>query len=419
MIILYNIFLTSALLLGFPLWVGISLRRKYRCSILRKLCLYKKGKAEERNCILIHGVSVGEINAAIPFVEKLKKKFPDHSILITSSTVTGFSNASEKLKGCRIEYFPLDLYPVVTRFFTLFPISKIFILETEIWPNFLYTADKLRIPVTIINARISDYSFRKYHFFKKFIIRSLNIPVKIYCQSSLDAKRFLMLGVSPEKTIVLESMKFDAALLAYERFNRKQLPWKKALDKKGGIFFLAGSTQETENTMALDCFLTLKKEYPELHLVLIPRKPETLSSLFPLLKKNSLSYTLRSHWKEEEPFEDILLVDTMGELFDFFSIADMVFIGKSLVPPGGGQNPLEPAVFGKPIVMGERYQNFREIVEEMKKSEAIRIVADKKELIELLKKWLEAPQERDAQGSRAREYIKNKAGTCEKILDGV
>ncbi|MBN2143756.1 MAG: 3-deoxy-D-manno-octulosonic acid transferase [Candidatus Aureabacteria bacterium] len=420
MIVFYNILLLTILLFGFPFWVIISLKKKYRHGILRKLCIYKKPDVSKKDFIMVHGVSVGEINAAIPFIEQIKQKFPDQLFLVTSSTVTGFINASKKLSGCTIEYFPLDIYPVVKRFYNHFPISKIFILETEIWPNFFYEAQKRGIPITIINARISDHSFKKYLLLKKWIAGYLDIPKRIYCQSFSDEKRFRQLGVLPEKLVTLESMKFDSALLAFKGFANKILPWKKALERRGGAFFLAGSTQEAENRICLECFLTLKNDHPELNLILIPRKPETLNSLFPFLKKKGLSYTLRTQLKNsEEAIEDILLVDTMGELFDFFSVADMVFIGKSLVKPGGGQNPLEPAVFAKPVVMGEYYQNFKWIVEEMKNHDAIRIVQDGDGLRRVLKKWIEDIEERERVGNRAAVYVKNKAGTCEKIINGI
>jgi len=413
MIILYNLILTIFFITGLPIWIIIACKKKYRSSILRKLVLYSKKISKKY--IMIHGVSVGEVNAALPLIEKIKTKYPEYSILVTSSTLTGFQTACTKLKSCTIEYFPLDFFWSVKRFLKLHHIEKIFIMETEIWPNFVYQAAINKIPVYIANGRLSDRSFPRYKMLKFCLQSYFNNISKIFCASKTDAVRFKYLGVEDEKLQVSSSMKFDAAVLESKNFNQQDYVFHRLLEKHP-LIFVAGSTQEAENIVIINAYLTLKEEFSSLKLILVPRKPETLSSTIHFLKDNQIAFTKRSLLTLETEIEDVLLVDIIGELFYLYSYATIVFIGKSLFENGGGQNPIEPAVLGKPVIIGKLYANFKDIVEEMRRHQAIAIVQNQQELVKISADLLKDVIKREEMGLKAKEFIYQKAVSCAMIL---
>jgi len=413
MIILYNLIITIFFFTGLPLWIIIACKKKYRLSITRKLVFYSKIISKKH--IMIHGVSVGEINAALPLIEKIKIKYPEYSILVTSSTLTGFKIASTKLKNCKIEYFPLDFFWSVKKFFKLHQIEKIFIMETEIWPNFVYRATKNKIPVYIVNGRLSDRSFPKYKMLKFYLKSYFKNISAIFCASKTDASRFKDLGVNEQKIKISSSIKFDAAVLANENLNSNEYLLHEQL-KDNNLILLAGSTQEDENIIIINTYLTLKQTFPALKLILVPRKPETLTASIKLLTDKNIAFTTRSTLNLKTAIEDILLIDIIGELFYLYSYATIVFIGKSLITNGGGQNPIEPAVLGKPVIIGQSYTNFQDIVDEMHQNQAINIIQNQEELLAVSADLLKNATKRKDMGLKAQKLIYQKATSCDMIL---
>ncbi|EKD26722.1 MAG: 3-deoxy-D-manno-octulosonic-acid transferase [uncultured bacterium] len=411
----YNFLLTLLLILGFPFWIFIIFKEKYRLSILRKLCIYDKPENIPQNLLMIHAVSVGEINAAIPFIETIQQKHPDFSILITCSTVTGYNNAKSKIKNCLIEYYPLDFLWCVKRFFYYYPVKKIFIFETEFWPNLINQAHLKKIPMFLINCRISEKSFPRYKIIQSFLWPFIDKIEMFYCQTSLDAARLKSLSIYENKIKIINSIKFDAAVLHFNKMQDKKIQLKFQLNEKARIF-LAGSTQEEENLFCLKAYLDAKKEFSDLNFILVPRKPESIDSTINYLNKNNIPFSLRSKIDTCDKIKDILIVDTIGELFNLYSFASVVFVGKSLVFNGGGQNPIEPAVFGKPVLMGKYYSNFQEIVDQMVSSDSIVIVNSPEELLINLKILLNNPQKMSKISSNAKSFVFGKASVCDRIL---
>ena len=419
MLILYNLLLTLALILGFPLWILIIFKKKYRFGIPRKLCLYSKPLTSKK-AILIHTVSVGEVNAALPFIETYRKEKPEATLLITCSTLTGYNNARSKCPHCLVEYLPLDFFWTVKRFFSLYSVERIFILETELWPNFIHRAASLNIPVYLINGRLSDHSFPRYKYLKTLLKHSFNQITLFFCQAPLDAERFKALGVPPSKIIVTGNIKFDSALQAWHKaIGRTSTHYYKPYAEARPMIWLAGSTQEEENIPCLKTYLELKKELPSLHFILVPRKPESLSACLLFLKENSIPFTLRSSFKTGDKIEDIFIIDTIGELFDLYQFASVVFIGKTLTENGGGQNPLEPAVWGKAILMGKAYQNFRTIADEMDKNKALEIVPDWETLENRIYTLLTHQEIQKKMGENARLYVEKNARASEIIMEKI
>jgi 3-deoxy-D-manno-octulosonic-acid transferase len=367
---------------------------------------------------MVHGVSVGEINAARPFIEVLHRRDPHCEILVTASTQTGYSRARASIRDCRIDYFPLDFFWTVRRFLDRYRPKRIFILETELWPNFTAEAARRGIPVYLVNARISDRSYPRYRRIRFFLQTVFPHFRFFFSQSEIDASRLHALGVPRTKLLVTGSMKFDAAVANARGGKNRPAPIHFPSDDQARVF-LAGSTRERENRMCLDIFLYLKKQFPGLRFILAPRKPDTLKPTAAFLRRMNIPFTLRSLQESDTVSTDILLIDTLGELFSFYSLADVIFIGKSLVRPGGGQNPLEPAVLGKPVLMGPAYENFRDIVDSMQSARAIRIVSDPDALRSALIEWLKHPELAAATGRNAREFVYGRPSTAQTVLERV
>ncbi len=419
MLILYNILLTLVLFSGFPFWILIIFRKKYRFGIPRKLCLYSTPLTPKK-VILIHTVSVGEVNAALPFIETYRQKKQGATLLITCSTLTGFHNAKSKCPECIVEYLPLDFFWTVKRFFNLYSIERIFILETELWPNFIHRAASKNIPVYLVNGRISDHSFPRYKMLRPLFKTCFDKINLFFCQASLDAKRFEALGVPSAKILVTGNIKFDSALQTHHKaLPRTSSHYYRPYAEKNPLIWLAGSTQEDEHIPCLKTFLSLKEILPSLHFILVPRKPETLTAALQFLRENKTAYTLRSSFKPGEKIEDIFIIDTIGELFDLYQFASVVFIGKTLTENRGGQNPLEPAVWSKAILMGPAYENFRTITEEMREAHALQIVSDWNQLKESLHTLLIHPEIQKSFGKKARQYVENNARASEIIMEKI
>lgn len=419
MLILYNIFLTLILILGFPFWILIVFKKKYRFGIPRKLCLYSRPLTSQK-IILIHTVSVGEVNAALPFIETYRQKKPENTLLITCSTLTGYQNARTKCPQCLVEYLPLDFFWTVKRFFNLYSIEKIFILETELWPNFIHRAASQNIPVYLVNGRLSDHSFPRYKWLKPLLKPCFDKITFFFCQASLDAKRFEALGVPSSKILVTGNIKFDSALQTYHKsLSRSSSHYYRPYAEKNPLIWLAGSTQEEENIPCLKIFLQLKATLPSLRFILVPRKPDSLKGALQFLQENKILYTLRSSFKAGDKIEDVFIIDTFGELFELYQFASVVFIGKTLSENGGGQNPLEPAVWSKAILMGSAYENFRTITEEMQEVNALQIVSDWTQLKEKIDEALTHPEIQKSFGEKARQYVENNARASEIIMEKI
>lgn len=419
MLILYNILLILTLIIGGPFWILIIFKKKYRLGIPRKLCLYSTPLTSKK-VILIHAVSVGEVNAALPFIETYLRQKPQTTLLITCSTFTGYHNALSKCPQCLVEYLPLDFFWTVKRFFNLYSIEKIFILETELWPNFIHKAASKNIPVYLVNGRLSDHSFPRYTWLKPLFKTCFDKITFFFCQTSLDAKRFKVLGVPSSKILVTGNIKFDSALQTYHKaLSHSSSHYYKPYAEKNPQIWLAGSTQEDENIPCLKIFLQLKEIIPSLQFILVPRKPETLPSALQFLKENKIAYTLRSSFKPGNGIESLFIIDTIGELFDLYQFASVVFIGKTLTENRGGQNPLEPAAWSKAILMGPAYENFRTIAEEMLHANALEIVSDWNHLKERIHILLTHPEIQKSLGEKARQYVEKNARASETIMEKI
>jgi len=328
--------------------------------------------------IMLHGVSVGEIVSLENLIKKIKAEFPDYKLVLTTGTVTGQELAHKKYGELAdfITYFPLDTYKTVEKFLNAINPSIILIAETELWPNFSYCAKEKNIPLYIINGRISDKSYPSYTKIRKFLKLILNCYTGIFCQSELDAERFIALGAEKSRVEVMKNLKFEI----------EKKPCDIDLKPKGYKVFIAGSTHFGEDEIVLDIYKKLKKEISNLKLILAPRHLTRLEEVKKLLETNELNYGLRTN-NDDFINKDVILLDTLGELAKIYALCDVAFIGGSFNKTGG-HNPLEAIIYSKPVISGPSIKNFRDIYAILERKSAAFVVKNEKEFYNTLKSLL-------------------------------
>jgi 3-deoxy-D-manno-octulosonic-acid transferase len=419
----YNLSLLAALVAGAPWWLWrMATTRKYREGLAERLgktpaTLAALGR--ERPLIWLHAVSVGEVLAASRLVGELDRTFPEHRLVISTTTRTGQELARERFGSERVFYCPLDL-PWAVRGYLKALRPRLFILaETEFWPNLLSGCFRRGIPVAVVNARISDRSWPRYRFMRALWRPSLCRLSRVLAQSKIDAERLMAIGCLPERVTVAGNLKFDVRAAKEAEATRLL----KAL--AGGVrLVVAGSTLEGEEAALLDAWPKLLEAVPQLALVLAPRHPERFRAVAALLENSGFRWVKRSDWRAQpaemlEPVRPgvIVLLDTIGELASVYSLAAVAFIGGSLIP-AGGHNPLEPAQFGIPIVMGPHYANFRAIADALRAEDALRIVA-KEELAGTLIELLRDRAAAMTMGERACQVFDRQAGATVRCVDAL
>ncbi len=315
-----------------------------------------------RRPIWVHAVSVGETIAVKPLLVVLKQRYPDKPIILSNMTETGrgVARSIKEVDGCI--YFLFDYPLAVRRLLKKINPCLVIIVETELWPNFLRQTGKLQIPVMIVNGRISDRSYKRYLGLRKFFLPVLQNITTFCMQSRLDAERITAIGAPAESVAVSRNLKFDIPVKRYSDKELAEIRSKFRIDSSCQIL-TAGSTHQGEEELLLDAFLQITTSGKQLILILVPRHPERAADVCMLLQKKGMSYQKRSSLTAASncfnPGE-VLLVDTIGELLPLYAVADLVFVGGSLVPVGG-HNLLEPASLGRPVLFGSCMSNFREI----------------------------------------------------------
>ena len=345
----------------------------------------RKFSNNQNEAILIHMSSVGEFNLSRELIDRLILK--GENVILSIMTDTGKA-ATEKVYGnnenVTIFYFPLDDYVCLANLFKTYKIKKTVIIETEIWPN-LYSVASEKSELYIINGRLTEKKMKSYLKIKGFIKKLLNKAEKIMVQSDEDRKRYISLGLTDEKVKVYKNLKYS---IKYEKISEeaeeKYIRNNIQKDKK---IIVCGSTRPGEEKIWLEVFKEISEE-KEYQLVLVPRHLDRIDEvineiqqIFPEGENSKISYSLMS----EDKKTDILVVDKMGVLRDFYQLADFVFVGGTLVDIGG-HSILEPLYYGKKPIIGNYYQNIAEIVEDAKRMNFIKIVENKNEIVEYLKK---------------------------------
>ena len=365
--------------------------------------------------VWIHAVSVGEVQAAAPLVGHLRQHFPDVPLVMTTFTPTGAARARALFKdGVRVRYVPFDLPGSVRRFFNRIHPRLAVIFETELWPNMYHECGRRRIPLVLASARISAKSVGRYRKLGGLFRDALSQGVVIAAQTPADADRFKEIGVDPDKAHVTGNLKFDFAVPPNTIAHGRQL---RELYAPGRLVWVAGSTHRGEEEAALEAHKFVRSVHPRALLVIVPRHPNRFNDVASVIEGSGARFARRSRASDEDldVAAEVLLVDTLGELLDFYAASDVAFVGGSLVPVGG-HNLLEPAALGLPIVTGPHNFNSEEIARLLISRGAAEVVADPRALGRRVAALLSDPAERDRIGAAGQASIDSNRGALAKLL---
>ncbi|ALE01657.1 3-deoxy-D-manno-octulosonic acid transferase [Candidatus Pseudothioglobus singularis] len=362
--------------------------------------------------IWTHCVSVGEFNASKPLIEKLMSQYPNHQIVISTTTITGFNAVNNHYKNnVKHCFFPFDIPFILESFIRKINPEICILLETEIWPNLINTLKKKNIPSALINARLSDKSFQRYDKYSAKLVKvSLNSLSLICAQNSFSSDRLISLGANQDKMITTGSLKFDSDNIIDDK-SIKTL--KKIIGERKITVF--ASTREGEEKQIIKSYINSADNINSL-LIIIPRHPERFNEVFKLAKVGGLKVERRSTALECSKDTDILIGDTMGEMMSYYSVCDLAFIGGSL-SDNGCQNMLEAASLSKPIIFGPSVFNFEEISKKLLMSDAAIQVANADELMSTISELLKSDQRREQLGVNAKKTFDQNRGAVNKILE--
>lgn len=363
--------------------------------------------------IVLHSVSVGETLAAVPLVRALRHRYPALPITVTTMTPTGSERAQSAFgKDVHHVYLPYDLPGAMNRFLDTVNPRLVIIMETELWPNIIRILHQRQIPLVIANARLSDRSARGYRKLGKFMRELLQRITLIAAQNQEDGDRFLALGLKRTQLAVTGSLKFDISvtpeLAARAVTLRRQWASRRPV-------WIATSTHEGEEAIVLDTHRRLLSAFPDLLLILVPRHPERFADARELTQKRQLSYILRSSGEIPSSSTQVVIGDTMGELMLLYGIADIAFVGGSLVERGG-HNPLEPAAHALPVLMGPHIWNFKDICGKLQQAQGLITVADGHALEQEVTNLLRDEDYRLYYGRHAVEVLHQNQGALQRLL---
>lgn len=430
MILFYNILLLIITIMFSPFIIPVLLLSgKRRKTFLPRLGIskilsgftYHARPAARKQTLWVHALSVGEVLSAVPLVKKLGKDIADAKIVFSVSTKTGYEIAGNLLPEAvdTVFFFPYDLYFSVKSVARKIDPALVVIVESDIWPNFLCEMKNRSVPVLLVNARLSDRSFKKYRQFSFIIKRVLASFAVICAQSGQDAERYLTAGIPAEIVTVTGNIKFDQESIAFSEAETLELKNSLQITPDSKIL-LAGSTHQGEESIISEVFGKLKKEMKELVLIIAPRNPERAESVYGIYQSAGYSAVQLKdiHRTDSAEGYDVIIIDIIGILNKLYSIADAAFIGGSLVKRGG-HNPLEPAAFSKPIIFGPDMSNFAEISDMLLKAGAARQVLNAADFYEVASRLLLDKKEYARMGKNAYAVFADNKGAVEKVINEI
>lgn len=392
------------------IWRGFR-QRAYLLRWDERYARYRDAPSSD-DCIWIHAVSVGEVNAAAPLVNALLRDYPQRRVLVTTITPTG-SDRVAALWGARVAhvYLPYDLTGAVARFLLHFRPRLALIVETELWPNLLFACRDHGVPAYLVNARLSERSLRGYRALRPLVGRALRTMRAIAAQSEADASRFLRLGARADQVVVCGNLKFDTridpAIDAFSREFRARVC--------GRPVWIAASTHPDEEAAMLAINRRLRMRWPDLLMLWAPRHPERFRPVTQLAIDTGLQVATRKLTRLPDRDDAVFVIDTLGELMSFYACADVAFVGGSLQPVGG-HNLLEPAAVGTATVTGPYLHNFSEIAEQLSQARALRIGADADTVAAEIEALLDDDGERARMAAAGRALVQQGRGALERTL---
>lgn len=415
---LLNFLYLLLILLALPWLVWQSIRKgKYREGYAAKLLGRVPRRASEKTCVWLHAVSVGEVNLLAPLIREIERQRPDWECVISTTTMTGMALARKKYAHLTVFYCPLDFSWAVAAAMRRVRPDVLVLAELELWPNLIRAAGRFGARVAVINGRLSERSFRGYRRIRPLVGRLLTQIGLVAVQDQTYAERFRALGTPAAAVQVTGSMKYDGAQTDRNNPATRRL-CRLAGFSEDDVVLLAGSTQEPEETVALDVYRQLSPDWPRLRLVLVPRHPDRFPTVARLLDTSGIPWQRRTELEPEgpDPAARVLLVDVVGELGAWWGTAGIAFVGGSL-GDRGGQNMIEPAAYGAAVCFGPNTRNFRDVVSSMLAHDAAAVVADGRQLARFVRRCLEDPDYAAALGDRARSLVLRQLGASRRTFD--
>jgi 3-deoxy-D-manno-octulosonic-acid transferase len=418
MYLVYSLLLALSIFVTLPYWlIQMGRHGKYRAGLAERLGRVpsRLGFPSSQPVVWIHAVSVGEVLAISGLADEIGRRFPDYRVLVSTTTDAGQRLARKRFGEKNVFYFPLDLAFAIRPYMEALRPRLIVIAETEIWPNFLRLARQSGARAVIVNARVSERSFRGYRKVRRWLNDVLANVDLFLTQTEEDRRRLSELGVPPQRIEVTGNLKFDVsppsppAIVA-------SLQASLAAANAGPVL-VCGSTVQDEEPLLLRAFENVLASHPRALMILAPRRPERFSSVVAHMQRLGTRFWRRSLWGGEPVSGGVFLVDSIGELATLYALGTLAFVGGSLVPHGG-HNIIEPAQYGVPIVVGTHTENFREIVGLFQSRDAVRVVGPA-ELPLAFMELLSNEPERKALGRRGAETLRSQAGATERTMSAL
>ena len=380
-----------------------------------------KQSITNRQVLWLHAVSVGEVNVCTHLIRALEPRLPNLKIVVSTTTTTGMAELKKKLPTLISKiYYPLDLRKYVSRALSAIYPEAIVLVEAEIWPNFIWRATEMGIPIFLVNARLSERSYRNYKRFG-FIFRPIFASFAgVGAQNEGDAARLRELGCRPEVVQIVGNLKFDAAHLETQVNLNVDGMLRQVGVPAGARVLLGASTHDGEEAVLGEAFLRLRKQFPDLFLVLVPRHFERSREAGRALRERGVKFIYRSDVSANTQLKpgkvDCLLVNTTGELKFFYEHATVIFVGKSLTAKGG-QTPIEPAAVGKPVIFGPNMQNFSDVVRDFLAKDGAVQVQNAADLENKLAELLASETRRAELGRNAVKVVRENQGAIDATVD--
>jgi 3-deoxy-D-manno-octulosonic-acid transferase len=421
MMLLYSFALSVAAVLSAPMWGWRMLRQgRYREGLQQRLGTVPQrltAWVAGRPVLWVHAVSVGETLAATRMVAELEAALPGYAVVISTTTPTGQRVARERFDVDRAFFYPLDFAFAVRPYLGALKPRLVILMESELWPRMLHECDTAGIPVAVVNARVSDRSLPRYMSLRwlwKPLLRRVRL---LLAQTEEDALRWRQIGAPADRVLTTGNLKYDVQAQTdspLAAFIQNHLPPKTKL-------VICGSTHEGEESLLLDCWQNMTQSTTQTQSVMIlaPRHPQRSDEVNRLITERGLTSLRLSKWRMTPtaiPGDAVLIVDTVGELAGLYTLASVAFIGGSLVPHGG-QNPLEPARFGVPILIGPHYENFRTMVDTMQAAHGIKVVTTQT-VCDTLESFLEGTGT-PGMGERGRIFAASMSGATERTVQAL
>ncbi len=418
MMMMYSAMLLAVLVVGAPYWlVRMATSGRYRAGLLGRLGRVPenlRGAVRGRDVIWVHAVSVGEVLAAAQLIRELKAALPGWVVAVSTTTETGQRLAKERMGDSPVFYLPLDFAYSVRRYLDVLRPKMLVLMESELWPRMIVECSARGIPMAVVNARISDRSFPRYMRLRGLWRPFLQRISLFLAQSEETAERLVKIGVPAGRVRVAGNLKYDVQAREASAMTRR------IGSLLGARLIVAGSTLAGEEEALLAAWPGIREAAPDAVLLVAPRHPDRFDEVLELIGKTGYPFFRCSQLMvATEPISGgtILLLDTIGDLASMYGIGAVAFVGGSLVAKGG-HNPLEPAQFGVPVVMGPSYENFREVVERMRAGDAIRIVAREK-LEETLVALLRDTEGARTLGERGRWVFEQQSGATGRTVEAL